>query len=339
MLWLRGEGPLQEKLPKSQTSAMRGLAAGGQGKGFWCEAVGTCPRESVTLGEATVDAVIDTGSQVTLLKESVWRAHLAGDGELGSVSASWFRLTAANGMDIPIKGYFVTDVQVRDKVLTDKVVIVMSDAHWSLDAPCLLGMNIIQCLPWLASALPTSPAPKNANRRWGARLCSSSLVVPANSVHHIYITCGDTTISRDVLVEPAAQSPRPGLFLLPCYTLATNGRARVPIVNSTNEDLILTSKARIGSVCDAVQHHQVDCEVNTVANGGSSRNCSVQSAQRDSISSLAPKTQSGEQSHRGSDQGCTTRPDFTLLSLNENLPVEDRAKLKTLVREYSDIFA
>ena len=132
-----------------------------------------------------VEAVIDSGSQVTLLREGFWRKHVESFGDLGDVSTSWFRLTAANGLDIPILGYLVTDVRIREETLADKVVIIMKDAHWSLDTPCLLGMNILQDLSWWTASFRQKPS---TIPRYAARVSSSSLVVPANSVQHIFVT-------------------------------------------------------------------------------------------------------------------------------------------------------
>ena len=161
---------------------MTSLAAEGLGRGsFWESAVGKSPQEVIAIAGVEVQALVDSGSMVTLVKESFHQEYLSKK-KLGQVSASSFRLTAANGLDIPIQGYAVLDVKVRDQLLSDVVIIIMKDQHWSLSTPCLLGMNILQCLPWWTSQFPTQPEtrPPPTIRRC-ARTTATSVVVPATT--------------------------------------------------------------------------------------------------------------------------------------------------------------
>ena len=317
------------------------LTAGGLTTDSFVEgAVGVCPRETIQLGGMKVEAVIDSGSQVTLLRESFWRKHLESFGDLGEVSASWFRLTAANGLDIPILGYLVTDVEVREETLADKVVIIMKDDHWSMDTPCLLGMNILQHLSWWPSSFRRKPT-NSTSPRYAARISRSSLIVPANSVHHITVTCGRELEDSEVLVEPTAQPPRIGLLVLPTMTRVKDGRLRVPIVNTTNEDLILTARSIVGTVSEAMEHHQVELQADVNSVGCSTVPPAGDATLRASNTGLAPKTKSGENSHRGSDKGWSNqhKADLSALQLNENLLPGDRAQLEALIHEYADVFA
>ena len=312
------------------------LAAEGTNTGSFKEmAVGTCPREKVRLGGVAVKAVIDSGSQVTLLQESFWRAHLASSSDLGTVSTSWFRLTAANGLEIPVMGYCVTDIGVREETLADKVVIVMKDDHWSLDTPCLLGMNVLQCLEWWKSTFPApSTKTSSTSSRWAARVCGASTVVPANTIQQVRFSCSRDLDGTEVLVEPTVQPPRPGLFLMPTMTKVSGSSVRVPVVNTTGEDLILPARSIVGIICEATEHLEVSMQTDA-------KSCTISQQppedQRASNASLAPKTQSGEQSHRGSDQGWSTN--LSDLQVNQNLPPGEKAQLEALIREYSDVFA
>ena len=45
-----------------------------------------------------------------------------------------------------------------------------------------------------------------------------------------------------------------------------SGKIRVPIANTTNEDLILTARSVVGTVCEATEYHQFElqADVNSI---------------------------------------------------------------------------
>ena len=53
-------------------------------------------------------------------------------------------LKAANGLNIPYVGYFVTEVKVLGQKLTNKGFLVIREPVGGNTPPCLLGMNILQ---------------------------------------------------------------------------------------------------------------------------------------------------------------------------------------------------
>ena len=86
-------------------------------------------------------ALVDTGSQVTLMSERVFRRHFKGP----SVNVFRFKLTAANGNPIPTVGCFVTDIEYATNVIPDCVVVIGEDGPGQPDL--LLGMNVLSQLP------------------------------------------------------------------------------------------------------------------------------------------------------------------------------------------------
>ena len=111
----------------------------GTSDSFLKRAVGVSPRQWIKIGGVDIEATYDTGSQVTTVTESFFRKHLGG--ELSE--HQWFRLTAANGLNIPLAGYVVADVTVGDEVISEAVIMVTKDPPVQPECPCLLGMNII----------------------------------------------------------------------------------------------------------------------------------------------------------------------------------------------------
>ena len=89
---------------------------------FIKKAVGAKPIVTIRIGTEETPALYDTGSQVTTVTESYYREALSRD--LLSVPHQWSTLTAANGLQIPIVGYLVTSVTVREELVEDVVIMV-----------------------------------------------------------------------------------------------------------------------------------------------------------------------------------------------------------------------
>ncbi len=65
------------------------------------------PMKSIQIGGVALEAIVDTGSQVTTLTESFFCKNL--DAETLKQHHRSFKLTAANGLEIPLSGCVVTD--------------------------------------------------------------------------------------------------------------------------------------------------------------------------------------------------------------------------------------
>ena len=296
---------------------MRSQAAEGDAEGSWAErAIGESPKLKIKIGGAELMATVDTGSQVTTVTESFVQRELMQVQPLRKLS--WFRLTAANGLEIPLAGYLVADINIMGKTLKDQIVMVLKESP-GRQSSCLLGMNIIKNIPSLnLGSAPAPQAPPNSTKLRMVR-AESATVIPANSLTMIGATCCNPAMTTDVLVESSAVPPRPGLFVLPSFAKVERGRTAVPIVNTTGEDFILPRHQLIGTAGDASRVHQVTIEVNSAE-----------------TSNWSSTYQAGDV--RG-DKGCDI--DRTLLAemINPDLPAGDRARLEHLVRENRDVFA
>lgn len=85
--------------------------------------------------------LIDTGSQVTLMRQSVFDQHYPTDALLHGVAPNKLTLRAANGLSIPYQGYAVMDFEVGGANIPGRGVVIIAD-H-CLTAPLLIGMNVI----------------------------------------------------------------------------------------------------------------------------------------------------------------------------------------------------
>ena len=279
--------------------------------------MGETPRTTVSIGGMEVVATVDTGSQVMTVTEDVVRSWQ--DRPVRPLPIASFKLTTANGLDIPLAGYLVADVTVGGQTVRDAVVMVLKRQPGRV-APCLLGMNVLQHLPNFSHQVhPTTAArstqEEEATRRRSVRTTGSSTIVAANSLVNLAVTCCDPAWDCDVLVEPPVQPPRPGLFVLPTYTRVVNGRTTIPIVNTTHEDLIVGPRTVLGAATDAATEHVVQLRV-------------------DSVDSQPPSTyQAGDD--RG-DKGYGI--DLSALTINPNLTNDQRQRLLSLIKQYSDVF-
>lgn len=92
------------------------------------------------MGGKSIPCVLDSGSQVTLIKHSVFQEQF-GEG-LVKGKIPWLTLKAANGLMIPYIGYALFDFDINGVKVLGKGVVVVEDSCLQHDS-CLLGMNVI----------------------------------------------------------------------------------------------------------------------------------------------------------------------------------------------------
>ena len=91
----RGGFKLDAPAPRGQVS---GVSSAGSQSAQFNQVVGTCPRVEVDMHGVTVKCLMDTGSQVTLIPESLYRS--LPNSKNGTVkNTSWLALRAVNGLE------------------------------------------------------------------------------------------------------------------------------------------------------------------------------------------------------------------------------------------------
>ena len=107
-------------------------------------AFGNCFTVDVIIDGVKTCCLLDTGSEVTTMSEGHFKKHFTGK---VLSPAKWVKLTAANGLDIPVLGCLYTDVECFGKRLTGKCVFVLRDDATSGkgpgEVPGILGMNVL----------------------------------------------------------------------------------------------------------------------------------------------------------------------------------------------------
>ena len=118
------------------------------------QAVGTCPQVSLQFGEKFLPALLDSGSEVTLVRESFFHKYIepivaSPSGDKANAH-NLFKLSGMEQGQLPVSRYFKLDVEllgfkvakVGFLVIKDPNTVLSPDKPTSL--PCVIGSNLIQ---------------------------------------------------------------------------------------------------------------------------------------------------------------------------------------------------
>ena len=277
----------------------------------------------VRVGGVAMQGLVDTGSQVTLVTESLYERKL----QSAACHTFRFTLTAANGRSIPTVGCIVTSISHEGSVVPDCVVVVVKDAPGQPD--CLLGMNFLTKLPNFLPPLIPDPLSKT----YLAKAPRVAMVIPARTVQHVTLTAGPTDGYGTVLMEPAANSPVDGLALIPTFVQLRDGRARVPVMNISDEDLWLPSRAVVGVMSSASS--DISVNIISASEGGDVGRGGVTSplGERARQETANPDTSTAKPCVSSSPIN------WEKLAINKDLEDKQADEVRALIREYQDLFA
>ena len=119
------------------------------------QAVATCPEITMIIKGQKVRALLDMGSQVTLMNESYYLQniqHLLPTVDKDHLNAhKLFNLKGVEDGCVPLTKYFLVDIQVGGKLVHDISILVKKDyipltdsKGRSTQAPTILGCNLIR---------------------------------------------------------------------------------------------------------------------------------------------------------------------------------------------------
>lgn len=238
-----------------------------------------CPHLLVCMGGIQVPCLIDTGSMVTTITESLFVNNFEPWGHERLQSCQWLQLRAANGLEIPYLGYLELDVELCGKVMGNCGVLVVRDPPGNVQSrvPGVLGMNILRkCYQELfgqhgsnlfdlpsVSAAPnpvfqalqhchqavTQPTPdggSTVNVR-GRRPCR----VLGGTVKMVAATCSERYSGYGTLFEPTDPGLPEGLLVSPALVQVTQGIVYIPVVNVGTRDVVLYPHTRLGRISTA----------------------------------------------------------------------------------------
>ncbi|KAJ8005431.1 hypothetical protein DPEC_G00146580 [Dallia pectoralis] len=241
-------------------------------------AFGDCLTVEVRIAGVKTNCLLDTGSEVSTITESHFRKHF-GEQELRLSSAQWVRLTAANGLDIPVLGCLQADVECMGKVLPGKCIFVLKDTSQQAEEikglSGIIGMNIIS---EFKSVFVTGENVKSANR-YGQpaeakirRVLASvektetlspdgklgfvkvggkqAITIPPLSEKVFEGRCRvPPKVKCQVLIEPITGVSLPkGLLVANVLTKTEGGKVSVRVMNSSRRTIRLNPRCRVAVV-------------------------------------------------------------------------------------------
>lgn len=104
--------------------------------------IGRSPEIEATIQGKTIPCVLDTGSQATLMSETLFQRHFGRECMGHPDRISWLTLVAANGLQIPYVGYAELNFIIGGIEVNKKGVIIVRDDCINTGY-ALLGMNVI----------------------------------------------------------------------------------------------------------------------------------------------------------------------------------------------------
>lgn len=220
--------------------------------------VGECPDVVIQINGCSIPFILDTGSQVTLLSQSLFRRLLEGTRITNADSTPWLTLRAANGLEIPYLGYALVDCVVGSVRVHGKGVIIVNDECLGPDKG-ILGMNIIKPLwsaltqgnhPGLSAFKTTMPAA--AGQIWDRAFAECQRVTTTG---HLPPYQGVAKLPRQ---QPVIVPPHSEMIL---WTQVSEGAANPscevlvePLLNSDTE-------WRVGRTLSTLSGGQVPCRI------------------------------------------------------------------------------
>lgn len=143
----------------------------------------------VQILDNTLELVIDTGSQISAISETVFKKYFQKQTLLQS---SFVNLADANGVIIPYFGHLVCNLKIHNTVILNCVIYVLKnlvETEEKKQEHCILGTNILASVPGfqnlLKSDFSSNEQPTvNDNEMY---ICGEKTYLPKNSVYMIQV--------------------------------------------------------------------------------------------------------------------------------------------------------
>ena len=205
------------------------------------QATANSPHRNVKISNSPVQALLDTGAQVSTMSEEVW-ATMTSKHPIQKAPV-FFKMSAANGTDIPYRGFIVADVEVTDCVVSDAVIFVVPS--FGSSSQVILGMNILKNLPEFQVA--TSREPRSTRI---AKTRREPVAIPPQATKFIEVTGPDHQNMSNVLIENCKMTPS-GLVVLNSLSSSKRGVTLVAVANITDEIIRIPGRTTIGLISSA----------------------------------------------------------------------------------------
>ena len=242
--------------------------------------IGDCPVTNVIIQGKAVQAMLDTGSQITTITDEWARENLRNIEE----EESFFKIKAVNGVEVPYSSLCVLDMELFGTKLTEVPVFITAlptDPFMQArkrETPVLVGMNVLETVFEKAEEMPESlnfltkkiKKEKESSKRIGRTATLEH--IPAYSVATIRITSAEG-LKGNVLATPLTQPLPRGLIGVPTLVDERQGQRYIRIANLSAEDQLLSAKlpvALLERVDVETKQIPVELQVNEIVIGSAS---------------------------------------------------------------------
>ena len=206
--------------------------------------VGDSPTTTVIIGGKKVQALVDTGSQVSMMTEATYTELMDKDDQPIKPLHHCLHITAANGLEVPYVGYFEVDIEVEGKILEKRGILVSKNSKKGVQ-PLILGMNVLRDAP---PTLYSVPQEKKSETKFARVARLATTFIPAQSIAMVRATGAGRGRGRTLLFEPLQTGPKPGL-VLPSALVETQGNGVwLRVINFSAQGVLLRPGARLGTL-------------------------------------------------------------------------------------------
>lgn len=165
--------------------------------------IGQCPTVKIVIEGVELQGLLDTGSQVTLIQESLFNEHFS-QAKLEKTPTA-FKLRAANGLEIPYTTYAVLDMEIEGFKVPGRGVVVVKDDHCT--HPLIIGMNVVTAC-WNVFKWPekTAPVPQQLTNQqaWRTAFATCSRI-EASTVEDGMVGYVRLAVRRKIKVPPRSE--------------------------------------------------------------------------------------------------------------------------------------
>ncbi|KAL8582278.1 hypothetical protein ACOMHN_037035 [Nucella lapillus] len=243
--------PLEQQVVERESVSVASHTADGidlAGLSFLARTVGGQPIVRAKLGSVEMECLWDTGSQVTIINEDLFRQHFA---HLELVEEQVVRLVGANGLHIPYMGYTVMDVEVAGQVVKACGILIKTGTGDS-DTNVVLGMNVIGKLKEVPNRTK-SFLQKSSTCAKLVRVSKCGVHLPARSVVSVNVRAPVRIKGQQFVIEPLRSQ---NIKILVAQIVVADGEQwQFPLMNIGGEDLFILCSTPVGTV--HVAHHVV----------------------------------------------------------------------------------
>ena len=215
--------------------------------------VADSPRIDIKLGNIEVQALLDTGSQVSIIRSHILRKIQGTQMTKTTPTACSLGLRGINGTSIPYEGYVEIDCEIFGQRIDKAALLVTNDGIKGEDT--IIGMNILKYFK--DSQDPEIPKTIRVTLSKSNDTVTDEFISRARTPRHITVLPAKSTqlvectarrrISGKVFVTEVHNLPR-DVRVISSVVKPENGRILVKVVNFSTKEKVLSPRTTVALI-------------------------------------------------------------------------------------------